>query len=205
MAYVLGFIIADGCVIKNKRGACFLEISSIDKEIIYKIKKALFTNLAIGINKSKNENYSRRYRLQIGSKKIFKNLLNLGIYPRKSKTIKLPVLPDKYFSHFLRGYFDGDGCVNICKFKRKDRKSFSYVLTSVFTSGSRNILVEIKNKLQELEVIKGGSFFYNQGYRLSFSINDSLGLYGFMYRNLKNNLYLNRKKSVFEKYLTSRK
>jgi hypothetical protein len=180
MAYVLGFIIADGCVIKNKRGACFLEISS-------------------------NENYSRRYRLQIGSKKIFKNLLNLGIYPRKSKTIKLPVLPDKYFSHFLRGYFDGDGCVNICKFKRKDRKSFSYVLTSVFTSGSRNILVEIKNKLQELEVIKGGSFFYNQGYRLSFSINDSLGLYGFMYRNLKNNLYLNRKKSVFEKYLTSRK
>ena len=38
MAYVLGFIAADGSLIKNKRGACFIEIQSIDKEIIYKME-----------------------------------------------------------------------------------------------------------------------------------------------------------------------
>ena len=63
MAYVLGFIAADGSLIKNKRGACFIEIQSIDKEIIYKIKKVLHTNLKIGAYQSKHINYKKRYRL----------------------------------------------------------------------------------------------------------------------------------------------
>ena len=201
MAYVLGFIAADGSLIKNKRGACFLEIQSIDKEIICKIKKALRTNLAVGLYQPKNKNYSKRYRLQVGSKEIFKDLLNLGIGPRKSKTIKLPILSNKYFSHFLRGYFDGDGCVNICTYQRKNRKNLSTILSSEFASGSKDILIEIKNRLQEMNIIKGGSFFYNQGYRLSFSINDSLRLYEFMYSDLDNDLYLSRKKCIFEEYL----
>lgn len=127
-------------------------------------------------------------------------MLNLGIGPRKSKTIRLPILSNKYFSHFLRGYFDGDGCVNICTYRRKNRKNLSTILSSEFTSGSKNILIGIKNRLQEMGIIKGGSFFYNQGYRLSFSINDSLRLYEFMYSDLGNDLYLSRKKCIFEKY-----
>lgn len=205
MAYILGFITADGCIMKNKRGAYFLEIQSIDKEILSKIRKALKSNLIIGEYQPKNKNHNKRYRLQIGSKKIFNDLIKLGITPKKSKTIKLPKISNKYFSHFLRGYFDGDGCVNVCTYWRKDRNKFSTIINCGFVSGSRKILLDIKNKLNELAVVKGGTFYYyHRGYRLWFSINDCYALYKFMYNGLKDGLFLNRKKIIFGKYFLER-
>ena len=203
MAYVLGFIAADGALIKNKRGACFLEIQSTDKEIVYKIRSVFKSNLAIGEYQPKHENHNRRYRLQIGSKEIFSDLLKLGIKPKKSKTIKLPDVPDKYFSHFLRGYFDGDGSANICTYKQKGRQKPSTVLNCGFVSGSKRILFGIKSKLAKMFVIKGGTLYYHQGYRLWFSIKDSLSLYRFMYGGSIGDLFLARKKMVFERYLSS--
>ena len=205
MAYVLGFIAADGSLIKNKRGACFIEIQSTDKEIIYKIKKVLHTNLKIGAYQSKHKDYSERYRLQIGSKEIFRDLLKLGITPKKSKTIKLPYIPDKYFSHFLRGYFDGDGCVNVCVYQQKGRNRPSTIINSGFISGSKEILLGIKDKLTKFKIIKGGTLYqHDRAYRLRFSISDSLRLYKFLYGNLKNKLFLTRKKKVFENYFKIR-
>ena len=37
-----------GCLSKNKRGAHYLEIQSIDGEILYKIRDALKSNIKIG-------------------------------------------------------------------------------------------------------------------------------------------------------------
>lgn len=39
MAYVLGFVAADGCLTETKRGTHFLDLQSIDKELIEKIKR----------------------------------------------------------------------------------------------------------------------------------------------------------------------
>ncbi|PIP28260.1 MAG: hypothetical protein COX29_02045 [Candidatus Moranbacteria bacterium CG23_combo_of_CG06-09_8_20_14_all_35_22] len=44
MAYVLGFFAADGCMIKNNRGAYFIEFQITDKDILLKIKKLLGSN-----------------------------------------------------------------------------------------------------------------------------------------------------------------
>lgn len=132
------------------------------------------------------------------------DLLKLGLTPNKSKTIELPKIPDKYFSHFLRGYFDRDGCVNVCTYKRKNRKNPSTIINSGFTSGSEKLLNNIKNKLLKLKIIKGGILYFHYGYRLWFSINDSLNLYKFMYKDLNNKLFLNRKKKIFEKYFRIR-
>jgi len=38
MAYVLGFFTADGSMIRNKRGTCFIELEITDKELLEKIK-----------------------------------------------------------------------------------------------------------------------------------------------------------------------
>ena len=57
MTYVLGFFAADGNMIKNKRGAHFIEFQSTDKEILNKIKKCLKSNLAIGEYQPKNKNH----------------------------------------------------------------------------------------------------------------------------------------------------
>ena len=69
MAYLLGFIAADGCLVKNKRGACFLEIKSIDREIIYKVRSILGSDHKINSKQPSNKNWHRVYRLQIGSKR----------------------------------------------------------------------------------------------------------------------------------------
>ena len=57
MAYVLGFIVADGCVIKRKNriDSYVLNITSKDKSILLKIKKALNSDhiLSIKFNSSR--------------------------------------------------------------------------------------------------------------------------------------------------------
>lgn len=132
---------------------------------------------------------------------MFEDLLKLGMTPRKSKIIKLLKMQGKYFKHFLRGYFDGDGHVSSFTYQKKGRKNSSTIISSGFTSGSGNILKEIKKELAESAGISGGTLcYYSQAYRLSLSIHDSFKLYEFMYNNLENTLFLSRKKKVFEKY-----
>jgi len=206
MAYVLGFFAADGNMLKNKRGAYFIEFQSTDKEIIYKIRKVLKTNLAIGEYQSKHKNHNKRYRLQIGSKEMFNDLLKLGLTPNKSLTLKMPKVPDRYFSHFTRGYFDGDGNATIARYKNSKRHNKMRVtILSGFTCGSKKFLEGLFIKLRELTNISGGTLYYHSGgYRLFFSVKDSLVLYKFMYANTTNNLFLSRKKEIFEKYFKIR-
>ena len=205
MAYVLGFFTADGSMIKNRRGAHFIELEITDKDLLKNIKELLGSNHKISIRKDKFNKWKRLYRIQIGSKEMFNDLLKLGLVPRKAKRIKLPNIPKKYFSHFVRGYFDGDGNVTICTYQRKARNNESVtILQSGFTSGSKIFLTDLKNKLLKEKIIKGGTLYYsNKGWRLYFSINDSKRFYSFIYGGLdKNNkLFLNRKKSIFEKFI----
>jgi len=200
MAYVLGFFTADGNMIKNKRGAHFIEFQISDKTLLEKIRKALNSNHKITARK-RNDKQKNSYRLQIGNKTIFNDLLKLGLTPNKSKTINMPHVPKKYLSHFVRGYFDGDGNVTISEYKRADRKNQNYTtILSGFTSGSKKLLESIYATLKKFAHTSGGTLYYHKGYRLYFSVKDSLALYNYLYKNLNNNLYLQRKKKIFEKY-----
>lgn len=175
MAYVLGFFTADGNMIKNKRGACFIEFYGTDRDIIEKIKILLNSNHKIGVRHMEkiNENWKTAYRLQIGSKIIFGDLLKLGLTPNKSLTLKIPTVPKEFFSHFVRGYFDGDGHVSASEYQKKDRKNKSRVIITGFTSGSKQFLEELKQALDKYKIIKGGTLFCSQGYRLCFSAKNS--------------------------------
>ena len=198
MAYVLGFFCADGSMIKNKREAHFIEFEITDKDLLEKIKKSFNSGHKI---KTRRRNGLISYRLQIGSKKIFNDLLKLGLCPRKSKRIALPKIPKEYFSHFVRGYFDGDGHVVIAKYIRKDRNNKKLrTILSGFTSCSGEFLKDLHNRLKQFAHIIGGSLSYSDSYRLSFSVNDTLALYRFLYKESHGALYLKRKKDIFEKY-----
>ncbi|MBI4991769.1 MAG: hypothetical protein HZB99_00945 [Candidatus Harrisonbacteria bacterium] len=200
MAYVLGFFAADGNLTLGKRGNHYLEFTSTDKDILEKIKRYLNSNHKISSQK-RRENWKTIYRIQIGSKEMFNDLFSLGFWPNKSKTLTYPKIPNKYFKHFVRGYFDGDGHVTKGIYKKKGRSAFSKLIFSGFTSGTRNFLEQLKNNLIKLHIIKGGTLYYSKGFRLNFSINDSLSLYKFLYKDLDSDLYLTRKKKIFESYL----
>ena len=202
MAYVLGFFTADGSMTKNKRGAHFIEFQITDQDLLIKIRELFGSNHKISIRKNRSNKWKTVYRLQIGSKEIFNDLLEFGLFPHKAQRIKLPDIPKEYFSHFVRGYFDGDGHVCICQYARKERNNKkTRVIISGFTSSTKEFLRDLHTRLRQYASIFGGSLFYSKGYRLSFSIKDSLALYKFLYKGNDGKLYLNRKKIIFEKYL----
>jgi len=202
MAYVLGFFTADGNMIKNKRGAHFISIEIIDLDILEKIREVIGSNHKISIRK-KQFPEKDSYRLQVGSKKMFSDLFEMGITPNKSKRILLPKIPQKYFSHFLRGYFDGDGCINFGTYFRKDRNSVKFLLASHFTSGSKVFLEGLLNKIREAFNTKTGFIRTKNGaFDLTLSTNDSKKLFSLMYGNIENSLFLERKYNKFRKALS---
>lgn len=201
MAYILGFFAADGSMTVNQRGAHYTDFYITDRKLLSKIRKALGSNHKIRATK-RRKNWNTTYHLQIGSKEIFKDLSKLGFTSRKSKYIKLPNVPRRYFSDFVRGYFDGDGCVSLGNYQQKNRKKSSRILMTRFTTGNKNFLQDLLEFLQKYTNIKGGTIYKKKGsFELTFSIKDSLRLYRFMYADIKSNFFLERKYQIFQKAL----
>ena len=199
MAYVLGYFVADGCMFINPRGSHYIEFTSTDKELIEKVRKLMESNHSIGIFKSSNPHWKTKYRLQIGSKEMFKDLLKLNLIPCKSKSIKLPNISRKYFADFVHGYFDGDGCVILVTYSRKNRKSLQKILTTRFTSGSQIFLRDLWKLLQKYAKLNGGGLRKKKGgFELTFGIYDNLKLFKFMYKNVSSNQFLERKYQIFQ-------
>lgn len=203
MAYVLGFFTADGCMFINPQGSHYIGFSSIDHELISKVRKILDSKHKIGIKKDKDRKGKIQYTLQIGGKGIFQDLLNLGLTPKKTKRERLPDIPKEYFAHFIRGYFDGDGCISFGFYQKKDRKKLTSILITRFTSSNRNFLKNLLKFLKKYTKIKGGCIYRKQegSYDLSFSVRDSLKLYEFMYKDVKENQFLKRKYNKFQEAL----
>ena len=199
MAYVLGFFAADGTITVNPRGSCYLALQIADKALLEKIRGKVKSNHAIGVRK-RDKNEQTLYRLQIGSKKMFTDLMDLGISERKAHSLSLPPIPRENMGSFVRGYFDGDGNV-WTGYVHKKRKKRSFVIQTAFTSGSKKFLMSLKSEL-ERSGISGGTFYSpkENGYRLYDSVRNSVLLYSLMYANLDSDLFLKRKKKVFENY-----
>jgi len=106
-AYILGFWYADGCISSN---VFDIVQKKEDDYLLLKIKSAM--EYAGPLREITNKNCGNIYsRLTIGSKKIVNDLKKLGATEKKSLAAEYPQIKDEYFSHFVRGYFDGDGSV----------------------------------------------------------------------------------------------
>lgn len=107
-AYWLGFIYADGTIDK-KRPILRIILHKKDKIILEKFKQ--FLNATHPVLEFSNQRETACF--QIVSKKLIGRLNLLGVYPQKTKEIMFPYfLPEKYYSDFIRGYFDGDGSLS---------------------------------------------------------------------------------------------
>ena len=198
MAYILGFICADGNLMKNKRGAHFIAMYSIDFDLLVSIRDSMKSEHKISLKKGGNGN---NHCIQIGSKEMFEDLAKLNIFPNKSKRLQLPPVPQEFWFSFLRGYFDGDGNVWV-GYVHKERKNPNPTIRVVFTSCTREFLESIKSALSmyfpENGVISKGN---GNCYRLTYAVGGALNLYKYMYNSRYLSLHLNRKKLVFEKYI----
>lgn len=178
-AYVLGFLYADGNISSNLKSVRFLNQLK-DIEILEKIVSLIFVDeFKIKIDKNRN-----RARFDISSKKMVKDLISLGCTPKKSLTLKFPTLEQvgkEFQSHFLRGYFDGDGCVYL----KGTCLNISFAISKPFLEGFSRLLEEI-----------GYSFYLED--RGSIYVVKSIGnvnglkILNFIYRDFKS-IFLNRK------------
>ena len=201
MAYILGFLYADGNIVKSKRGNHFVALYTADRPILVAVRACWRSNHKITTRQSATGSV---HRIQIGSKEWFKDLGKVGLFPNKTRRLEMPEVPGPFVGDFVRGYFDGDGNVWTGRIN-KHRKTPTQILQAVFTGGPPDFLRALRTCLQTMGVVGGGVYIPKKGTyaRLSFSTRDALKLYKIMY-NSPHKLFLKRKKKVFERFMKMR-
>lgn len=201
MAWVLGFICADGSVsvLPRNGGVLSIGLAEKDLELLNQINFLMDSNYPIR-KKTTNKN-TVAYRLDITVREIVDDLMNLGVCPNKSLNLEWIDVPEDYVWHFIRGYYDGDGSIFYGNgYKNKNGKTKIQLRTSVL--GTKKFLIGIKN-----EFIKNYPNYnpkiqdrsHNGYHRLEISgTNSALALCNLLYKDSNELTRLNRK---YEKYL----
>jgi len=204
MVYLLGFIYADGCIYCSARGH-YLMITSVDKFIIERAKMWLQSGHTIQAAPSVWLNGKENFRLRIGNKEIYKDLINLGVYPSKSLTIRMPSIPSEFLKDFVRGNFDGDGCVYFHRPPGSQRNFAVGRLSAIFTSGSELFLEDLLEILRGVMSLKQEKIYRcTRAFQLRFGTTDSVEIFKFMYSDTPEELYFSRKYQIFEAYFELR-
>lgn len=145
MAYVLGYFTADGCLREYKRKVVpthySLNFSSKDRDLLEQVAPLLGD---APIRKTSPQGNTIWY-LDVPSRELGRDLLALGLRPRKSLTLKKVTVDSAYFWHFLRGYMDGDGTVCLLK-------GGSYIILG-FCSGSKPLLSTLPFRSPEYSIL----------------------------------------------------
>jgi hypothetical protein len=157
-SYWLGFLAADGHVHGNKRLS--VKLSAKDRSHIELFSAYLKSNHPIAVYDTHGRPgwpVSRMAHLQINSQQLCEDLTRHGVTPRKTLTLEWPHdLDEDLLRHYLRGYFDGDGCFSLARFKKPQLASqLIFVLTGnrVFLEAAQDFLMEQagvrKNKIRK--------------------------------------------------------
>lgn len=181
-AYILGWVASDGNI---KDDTITISIKSSDELILKKIRDVVNPKLPIKCRYDKCMSVFR-----MCSKEMVKDVCNiLGIPPgKKSHTVKFPSLGDDNMTWaFLRGLFDGDGCISDPNTSPYEKGYPSPRIS--LASCSENMLLGVKGF-----VSSQCSYFKGKG--LEWNGVNALDLMGKLYDN-DSDLYLARKKDLF--------
>lgn len=124
-AYWLGFICADGYVSINEKtnsGYVCIELQASDVNHLRKFNKSIGGNYEITFRDRPcllhgSEKLHTSCGIRIGSIDMANDMRNLGVCKDKTYTLQLPTIQNDLMKHFIRGFFDGDGCIYYHKSK----------------------------------------------------------------------------------------
>ena len=136
-----------------------MSLQEEDKDILEQIRLELNSEKPlIYLDYSKKHDggyhYKNQYRLSIYSAHLCKSLEDKGMIPDKSLSLVFPEwLDKKFYSHFIRGYFDGDGSFHNPYLNGKKRQPLiTFTSTLQFCERLRQVLI------QELNIPGGGIY-----------------------------------------------
>jgi hypothetical protein len=187
-SYVLGWMLSDGNVSKDRRTFGF-HLNKKDIKILKKIKKAFKSNHKIFVRGDYVE-------FKVHSKKMCRDLISLGCMPKKTLKIRFPEkMPKKYLSHFVRGYFDGDGSIH-----------FNYPnVIKISIVGNRKFVDGLRKKVSQIVETKTPKTSCKESnlWRIEFYGDKARKFCKWMYKDC-GNLYLERKFVRFKNHLKKR-
>ena len=196
--YFIGWIASDGYILEKPTKCVVLSIT--DKEILENFKERMGYSGEIKTYAKEKPHHKQQYKFTIGSKKMVQDFVNIGIRQKKSKTIEMPKINDKYFYHFLRGLIDGDGSIVISEYYTNKAKTNKGTRIFVFlNSASKKLLDSISERcdIKPTNMITLRNEGYDDCYRLTWTGQKALALCDLLYKDSEN-LRLTRK---YNKYL----
>ena len=199
--YITGLIFGDGCLTttgkKIPRKRIILALK--DKEMIEYIRHKICPHRKIYEKKPLKSTHSYSYYIETRNDDVIEYFESIGLVQRKSLTLKYPV---KYMEnnqdtiHFIRGYFDANGC-----FFKNIVNGHVYIHSSI-TSGSMQFaegLNEVLNRFginsRVLQDSRGQQSYYIKFY----SVADIQKFSKLIYDN--STIYLERKKLIVNDFL----
>lgn len=197
-AYFLGFLWADGHV-EVCRGSYSmkLEIQKRDLEIIENFRSFINSNYPIKHYSvlTKMEKVSEMISLCVNSKWMFDDLVDKGVIPRKSWLAGIPKnIPENLISHFMRGVFDGDGCICITRKPNGLIKNAQFIIcgTGVFCRWCLDTIRRYAN-------ITGGNVYAVKGCYITRiqGLRQVRKVARFIYRDSIDKIRLARKYNIF--------
>jgi len=201
-AYWLGFAMADGTV--SSRGVFEFTLKSEDSYMLEIFKDDIGSNAPI-IEKevSLNGYCYPASRLAISSRKFTDNLIKHGCIQNKTKVVSMENIdvPQELIRHFIRGYFDGNGCIGIPT--GINRKPSSVVIS--IGSGSKKMMENLWDTiLNECDVIFTSVSKSNTYFEMRvFSIDDKLKFLGYIYDSAT--IFLGKKRIKYMQFAAMRR
>lgn len=202
--YLLGAFMTDGHIIwSNNSYGAFL--TSNDKEWLFIIGNLLCDTPSIINSKTSNASTLCLTNIEIAEWFITK-----GCTPSKSLTLQFPIVPQQYLVDFIRGCWDGDGC--LCIYRAKDRKIpriYSYISSASeeFVKQFQKALLtlDIKSTINKCKlcnsIIRGRPILAKHNlYRLHLSKENTIKLCKLIYQEDK--ICLNRKQNKAHQILS---
>ena len=120
-AYWLGFLTADGWISKSAKtgsGVVGIELQYGDMGHLKKFNKSIKGNYQVVdrwrpclISTKDTEKLHHTCVIRIFSLIMYKTLERIGFSNNKSYNFSIPTMQNDLIRHFVRGYFDGDGCL----------------------------------------------------------------------------------------------
>lgn len=194
MAYILGLLASDGSV-SSKENGIFIQLKADDKKILEDINRELKNTRPVKVYScvGKGEKEREIAKLSFWSSTIKKDLAHYGIVPNKTFILKPPeLLLPEYCISYIRGYFDGDGCIVLNNYT-----------PSFFIGGaSKDIIQWMRDFLSTqyniqtvLRTVKGKLSDNRDWYEITYYGDRARQIFNILY--VKDSLYMERKYKKF--------
>ena len=198
MAWLVGFLAADGSISLHGN-AITVQLSQKDEEVLFKIRTLLGIDNSITYYTTNTGFDVATYRWSSKTHKA--DLAEYGVIPNKTFLLKPPYkLNPDYYLDYIRGYFDGDGSINLIKNGNGRGNGnlrwqvcsatievIEFILDTFEKNGIPKVSIQRRNGIHPLYII-------------AYSSSSTRKIYDILYND--SDMFLQRKKDHYEEILS---